>query len=54
MIMRDHVTAKERLSGLLVNDTDYFCDKCENTIGHNDESFEVRYGFICKDCFESF
>ncbi len=30
----------------------YYCDKCEEPIHHNDESFEVRYGFICKGCAE--
>lgn len=49
MIMRDYVTAKERLSGLLVDEA-YCCDKCEEPMGHNQESVEVSYGFICKCC----
>lgn len=32
------------------NPSDYECDSCEEPIGINDESFEVKYGFICKMC----
>lgn len=49
MIMHDYVTAKERLTGL-VDSNDYYCDKCEETITHNEETIEVSYGFICKEC----
>lgn len=31
----------------------YYCDKCEKDFEHNEESYEVSYGYICKDCFES-
>ena len=47
MIMKDQVTAKQRLAGLEKDDC---CDKCEEPFNHNDESYEVRYGFICKRC----
>lgn len=32
----------------------YYCDKCEKEFEHNEESYEVSYGFICRDCFECF
>jgi hypothetical protein len=35
----------------LIDDV-YYCDKCEEEIGHNDCSHEVRYGFICEKCYE--
>ncbi len=31
---------------------DYYCDKCEEPMYPNDESYEVRYGFICAGCAE--
>jgi hypothetical protein len=39
-------------SGAIMNEenNDYYCDSCEEPIGQNDEAFEVRYGFICKQC----
>lgn len=35
-------------------DNIYHCDKCEEPIYHNEQSFEVRYGFICLSCNEEF
>lgn len=32
----------------------YYCDGCEEPIYHNEESHEVRYGFICQRCSEKF
>lgn len=32
----------------------YYCDGCEEPIHHNEESHEVRYGFICQKCSEHF
>lgn len=30
----------------------YYCDDCEEPIEVNDESYEVKYGFICRGCLE--
>jgi DNA-directed RNA polymerase subunit RPC12/RpoP len=34
-------------------DTLYSCDKCDKDLDHNEESYEVSYGFVCRDCFEA-
>lgn len=31
-------------------DKTYYCDDCEEALDDNEESVEVRYGFICKKC----
>jgi hypothetical protein len=32
------------------DDNIYECDKCEEPMDDNDESIEVKYGFICLKC----
>jgi len=48
--MIDLVTAKERLAAFSIDDNFYYCDKCEETICHNEESFDISYGYICQKC----
>lgn len=35
-------------------DDPYYCDRCEDPIKGAEESYEVRYGFICLKCAESY
>lgn len=43
-------TEQEAIDDLKQLNDIYDCDKCEAPIGHNEESVEVSYGFICFKC----
>lgn len=38
---------------MLENDK-YYCDRCDEEFKDDEESFEVNYGFICRNCSERF